>query len=59
MNHGDFLLQVDRWLILLLCDAAQNPALEIKDIEYYSILLCLVELCRHEAISVGDFDRLN
>jgi hypothetical protein len=58
MNHGNFLLQVDRWLILLLCDAVQNPALKIKDIEYYSTLLCLAELYQREAISVGDFKRL-
>jgi len=32
--------------------------LKVKDSEYYSILLCLAELYRHEAISVGVFDRL-
>lgn len=58
MNHGDFLLQVDRWLLLLLCDAAQNPALKVKDTEYYSNLLCFAELYRYEAICVGEFDRL-
>jgi len=28
-----FLIQVDRWLIWLMCDAYQNPALKIKDTE--------------------------